>query len=155
MKQVTLAEVPEELGSDFSAREATLPASDEERENVALLQRMLHAIAARRFDELREHLAPDVTLELAAAPRFPWIRHAAGADAVAAAIAHNFAAVDEQMPQPLAMVARHDTVMVMARETGRLVATGEPYEVLVAHLFVFRDGRLAVFRSVSTDTQPA
>jgi hypothetical protein len=73
---------------------------------------------------------------------------------VVAAIAHNFAAVTGQLPQPLAMLARHDSVMVMARESGRLVGTGEAYEVLLAHLFVFRNGLLTVFRSVSTDTEP-
>jgi ketosteroid isomerase-like protein len=155
MRQVSLAEVPEELGTEFAAADAKSPATEEERANAESLQRMLHAIAGGRFDELRELLAPDVAFELAAPPRFPWTRRAAGQDAVVAAIAHNFSTVRDQMPHPLTMVARDDTVMIMARETGRLVETGEAYQVLLAHQFTFRDGRLAHFRSVSTDDGPA
>jgi hypothetical protein len=45
--------------------------------------------------------------------------------------------------------------MIMARETGRLAETGEAYEVLLAHQYTFRDGRLAHFRSVSAENRPA
>lgn len=38
--------------------------------------------------------------------------------------------------------------MVMGRESGRFTDTGEPYEVLLAQQYTFRDGRLAAFRSV-------
>jgi ketosteroid isomerase-like protein len=155
MRQVSLAEVPEEIGTEFAARDAKAPPTDEERVNAEVLQRMLHAIAAGRFGELRELLAPDVTFEMAVPPRFPWIRRAEGAEAVIEAIAHNFSTVCHQMPHPLAMVSRDDTVMIMARESGRLAETGEAYEVLLAHQYTFRDGRLAHFRSVSAENEPA
>ena len=151
MRQVTLAEVSKVLAEDFSSSYAT----DQEQANGALLQRILEAIGAGRFDELRGWMAPDVSFELAAGPRFPFIRHAEGVDAVIEAIAYNFSTVAEQMPQPLAVVAQGDTVMVMAREAGRLVESGERYELLLAHQFTFRDGRLALSRSVSAETAAA
>lgn len=148
MRQVTLAEVPKVLSEDFAASYAT----DEEQTNGELLRRILEAIAAGRFDELRGWMAPDVSFELAAAPRFPFVRRSEGVDAVIEAIAHNFSTVAEQMPEPLAVVAQGDTVMVMARETGRLVETGERYALLLAHQFTFREGRLVLSRSVSAET---
>jgi ketosteroid isomerase-like protein len=148
MRQVTLAEVPKVLSDDFAASYAT----DEEQTNGELLRRILEAVAAGRFDELRGWMAPDVSLELAAAPRFPFVRRAEGVDAVIEAIAHNFSTVAGQMPEPLAVVAQGDTVMVMARETGRLVETGERYALLLAHQFTFREGRLVLSRSVSAET---
>lgn len=148
MRQVTLAEVPKVLSEDFAASYPT----DEEQTNGELLRRILEAIAAGRFDELRGWMAPDVSFELAAAPRFPFVRRAEGVDAVIEAIAHNFATVAGQMPEPLAVVAQGDTVMVMARETGRLVETGERYALLLAHQFTFREGRLVLSRSVSAET---
>ena len=154
MRQVSLAEVPEMIATDLADAGAKRPATDEERANADVLQRMLHAIATGCFDELRALLAPDVTFELAAPARFPWVRRAAGPDAVTEAVAHNFSTVRDQMPQPLAMIVRDDTVMIMARETGRLAESGEAYEVLLAQQFTFRDGRLALFRSVSADHGP-
>lgn len=148
MRQVTLAEVPKVLSEDFASSYAT----DQEQTNGELLQRILEAIAAKRYDELRGWMAPDVSFELAAPPRFPWIRRAEGVDAVIEAIAHNFSTVTDQLPQPLALVAQGDTVMVMARETGRLVESGEPYAVLLAHQFTFAEGRLTLSRSVSAET---
>lgn len=148
MRQVTLAEVPKVLSDDFASSYVT----DQEQTNGELLQRILEAIAARRYDELRGWMAPDVSFELATAPRFPFVRRAEGVEAVIEAIAYNFSTVTEQMPQPLAVVAQGDTVMVMARETGRLVESGEPYELLLAHQFTFREGRLVLSRSVSAET---
>lgn len=149
MAQVSLAEVPEVLVPAFTAGDAAADAKAQERENVERIGRMVHLISQGRFDELREHLAPDVEFEMAVPESIPWRRYARGADEVAAAIAENFATVSEQRPQPLSLVSQGDTVMVMARETGRLVASGEPYEVVLAQQFTFNgDGRLAAFRSV-------
>lgn len=155
MRQVTLAEVPDVLAAELAGPADAGGVTDEERANGDTLRRMLAAIAGGRFSELRACLAPDVTLEIAAPPRFPWVRRAAGAEAVAEAVAHNFDTVREQMPHPLALVARGDTVMIMARETGRLAHSGEAYDVLLAQQFTFRDGLLAVFRSTAADAAPA
>ena len=147
MTQVTLEQIPEVLGPAFAAGDAAAGAKAQERENVERLGRMVHAISQGRFDELRAHLAPGVTYEMAAPPRIPWRRHALGADEVAATIAENFGTVCEQRTEPLSLVSQGDTVMVMARETGRFADTGTAYEVVIAQQFTFDgEGRLAGFR---------
>lgn len=151
MKQVSLAEVPGELATAFAAGDPASKARVQEGTNVEILGRMVAAIAGGRFDELRAFLAPEVTFELAGPARLPWVRRAAGADDVIAAIAANFGTVRDQRPEPLALVAQGDDVMVMARETGRWADTGEEYEVLLAQHYSFRGGRLVGFRAVAAD----
>ena len=151
MRQVTLAEAPEELRTAFAEGDPASAGKEREGTNVELLGRLIAAIAAGRFDELRGILAPDVTFEIAAPPRFPWVRRAAGVDETIAAIAANFGTVRDQRPEPLGLVAQGDDVMVMARETGRWAETGEAYEVLLAQHYSFRDGRLVGFRSVGAE----
>lgn len=148
MARVSLAEVPESLGAAFAAGDPESGERAGERTHVERLGQMFHAIAGGRYDGLRALLTDDVTFELAAPVGFAWVRRAAGADEVVAAIAANFASVRDQRPEPLVLAAQGDTVMVMGRETGRWAEGGEPYQVLVAQQFSFRDGRLAAFRSV-------
>lgn len=154
MTQGTLQEMPPVLDRAFQDGDAASEAKPQERQNVELLGRMVYAISQGRFDELREMLAPDVTYEAAAPAHVPWVRHAAGADDVAAAIQANFGCVCEQRPEPLSLVSQGDTVMVMARETGRWMDSGEAYDTLLAQQYTFRDGRLAAFRSITADAAP-
>lgn len=151
MTQGSLQDMPPVLDGAFRTGDAASEAKVQERENVELLGRMVYAISQGRFDELRGYLAEDVTYEAAAPPYVPWVRRASGADEVAAAIEHNFGHVCEQRPEPLSLVSQGDTLMVMARETGRWVESGEPYETVLAQQYTFRDGKLAAFRSITAD----
>jgi ketosteroid isomerase-like protein len=150
MEQVSLDRIPEVLIPAFAAGDDVADARVQERENVERIGRMVHLISQGRFGELREHLSPEVEYEMGAPESIPWCRRARGADAVAAAIAGNFASVREQRTQPLSLVSQGDTVMVMARESGRFADSGEPYEVLLAQQFTFdAEGQLAAFRAVT------
>jgi ketosteroid isomerase-like protein len=150
MEQVSLDRIPEVLMPAFAAGDDVAGAKVRERGNVERIGRMVHLISQGRFDELREHLAPDVEYEMGAPQSIPWCRRARGADEVAAAIAENFASVRDQRTQPLSLVSQGDTVMVMARESGRFADSDEPYEVLLAQQFTFDgEGRLAAFRAVT------
>jgi ketosteroid isomerase-like protein len=155
MTQVTLDQVPEALGPVFEAGDPASAAKEREREHVAIISEMFRAIAAGRCEEMRRHLAPDVTLQIVAPRRAPWVRRAEGADEMIAAVEKNFRATHDQRPEPLALVAQGDTVMVMGRETGRWADDDEPYEVLLAQQFTFRDGRLVCFRSVAGEVDDA
>lgn len=148
MTKLPLGQVAEMLEPAFAAGDPGSEAKVQERANVERIGQMVHAIARGRFDEFRQHLAYDVVYEVTAPARVPWVRHALGAEDVTAAVASNFRALREQRTEPLSLVSQGDTVMVMARESGVLADTGEPYEVLLAQQFTFRDGRLAAFRSV-------
>ena len=149
MTGVRLEEVAGVLEPAFALGDPDSGGKPQERANVELLGRLVQAIAAGRFDELRPHVAEDASFEIVAPATLPWVRQAAGADEVVAAIASNFGSVCEQRTEPLALVSQGDTVMVMARETGRMTDSGEPYRAVMAQQFTFRDGRLAVFRSVT------
>ena len=151
MTQGTLQEMPPVLDQAFQDGDAASEAKAQERGNVELLGRLVYAISQGRFDELREHLAPDVTYEAAAPPHVPWVRRASGPEEVAAAIEANFRHVCEQRPEPLSLVSQGDTLMVMAREIGCWKESGAPYEVMLAQQYTFRDGKLAAFRSVTAD----
>ena len=155
MTQVTLDQVPEVLGPAFEARDPQHGGREQERRNVAIISDMFREIAAGRFDQVHRYLAPDVTFEIVAPPSVPWVRRAEGADAVAAAVAENFRRTLDQRPEPLALVAQGDTVMVMARETGRWAEDGQPYRVMFAHQFTFDRDRLVCFRSVAGEVDGA
>ena len=149
MAQVQLTEAPGVLGTAFAAGDPAYAAKAQERENVAALTYLIHAIAEGRFGDLPERFTPDVSFEMVSPAGFPWVCHARGPEEVASAIAANFRSVEDQRPEVLALVAQGDSVMVMARETGRLKDSGEPYRVLLAQQYTFQDGRLSAFRSVA------
>jgi ketosteroid isomerase-like protein len=148
MTQLPLAQVSEALAPAFAAGDPDNESKVLERANVERIGQMVHAISRGRFDELRQHLAYDVTYEMAVPARVPWVRQALGPEDVTNAIAANFRSVRDQRTEPLALVSQGDTVMVMARESGHFAESGEPYEVLLSQQYTFRDGRLAAFRSV-------
>jgi uncharacterized protein len=154
MKEMSLAEVPQALGPAFEAGDPLAAGRTRERRHVAIMAEIIAAIAAGSYVDLRGYMTPDVTLEIAAPATIPWVRHAAGADEVIAAVTHNFRTVRDQRPTPLALTAQGDTVMVMARESGTWVASGEPYEALLAQQWTFRDEKLACIRGVVSYATP-
>ncbi|HYH79558.1 MAG TPA: nuclear transport factor 2 family protein [Longimicrobium sp.] len=154
MTEVSLAEVPGALGPAFEAGDPLAAGRTRERRHLGVMGEIVGAIAAGEYDELRELLCPDVTLEITVPPSVPWVRHAAGVDEVIAAVRHNFATLRDQRPTPLALAAQGDTVMVMARETGTWTANDEPYEAMLSQQWTFRDEKLALMRSVAAFTRP-
>lgn len=149
MSQVPLDEVPKALGAAFVEGDPAHVWRMQEAANVELLGRMVQVIAERRFQDLREHFTGDVSYEIAVPASLPFVRHASGVDDVVSAITYNFSILSEQRAEPLAVVSQGDTVMVMARESGRMADTGVPYQALLAQQYTFRGGKLAVFRSVT------
>lgn len=148
MSSIPLHEVPPALRATFASSDPERAATARESANVDRISTLLALIADGRFDELADSLTPDVRLDLFTAPGIPWVRHASGAEAVLAAIAHNFQSVRDQAPGEISLLARGDTVMTMSTETGRWASTGEPYRCAGAQEFTFREGRVAAFRSV-------
>ena len=149
MAGVPLDKFSKALGESFAEGDTAHVWRMQETANVELLGRMVHVIAERRFQDLRPHFTDDVSYEIAVPASLPFVRQAAGVDDVVSAIMYNFSVLSEQRTQPLAVVSQGDTVMVMARENGRMADTGVPYQALLAQQFTFRDGKLAVFRSVT------
>lgn len=149
MAGVPLDKFSQALGDSFAGGDPAHRCGVQEAQNVELLGRMVQVIAERRIHDLREHFTEDISYEMAVPASLPFVRQASGADDVLSAIMYNFSVLSEQRTEPLAVVSQGDTVMMMARESGRMADTGVPYRALLAQQYTFRGGKLAVFRSVT------
>ena len=124
-------------------------AEQAERQHLISIERQISAIARGDLDAALANAAPDVQLDIFAPREFQWIAHARGVDEMRRAIAVNFASVIDQAPAILNVIAQGDTVVLMGSETGRIRATGEPYDVEFVQKFTFADGRLVAVRIIA------
>lgn len=130
------------LSPAFEADDAEVSSKRPESENVARVSEMYQAIQHGDQATLGNALADDVELELVGAAESPISGHWRGRDEVLAGAARNYAQLEDQRPELVAVVAQGDQVSVIGREKGRLRATGREYEVPWMHLFTFRDGKV-------------
>jgi len=63
-------------------------------------------------------------------------------DAVLEGASRNYGRLEDQRPELLHVLAQGDQVAVIARERGRVKATGKEYEMAWMHLYTFRDGQV-------------
>ncbi len=97
--------------------------------------------AFRIFDE-------DVEFEITGPPAVPFRGRWQGRDAVSHAILDNFSIIEKQQPEIQHVVAQGDTVIVIARERGRIKATGSLYDIHWAQLFTYRNGKTVRIREI-------
>lgn len=121
-----------------------------ERANVATVHQLLDAVVAGNYGALLDVLADDVRVELFAPPEFPFVRQAVGKDATRVMINHNFDTVVDQRPEILSLTAQGDTLVLVARESGRIRCSDQPYDVHFVYNFQLQDGKLAHIRQYST-----
>ena len=126
----------------------TKPDNNELRHLISV-ESQIAAIARGDLDAALANAAPDVQLDIFAPREFQWIAHARGVADFRHALAVNFGSLVEQSPQILDVVADGDTVVLMGRETGRIRATGERYDVEFVERFTFDDGRLVSVRIIA------
>lgn len=117
--------------------------------NVQAVLQQIAAIGRGDLDAAIANAHPDVQFQIFAPPEFMWIRHAVGAEALRAAIAHNFASVIEQVPEVTSVTAQGETVVLLGRERGRIRESGAAYDVEFVQRFQFRDGRLASVKIIA------
>jgi uncharacterized protein len=127
----------------FEAADAGAAAKAAEKANVDQIHSAYHAISQGDFEGFRSALAADVELVLEGAPEMPLAGRWRGRDTVMEASARNYALLEDQRPEIEALVAQGDMVAVIAREKGRIRATGREYEMPWLHLFTFQDGKIA------------
>jgi ketosteroid isomerase-like protein len=123
--------------------------TDPERRHLQSIQEQIDAIARGDMDSALANASPDVQLDIFAPPEFKWISHAQGIPEFRRALAENFGSVEEQRPEVANVIAQGDTVVLVGRETGRIRATGEAYDVEFVHRFTFRDGKLISVRIIA------
>jgi ketosteroid isomerase-like protein len=120
-----------------------------ESNNVARLQDQYRALAKADIPAFAALLSDDIEMEILGANELPFVRRARGRDAVLDAVARNFALVEQQQPEVEQVVAQGDTVVVVARERGRVKATGRDYDIRWVQMLTFRDGLLCRFREMA------
>jgi ketosteroid isomerase-like protein len=120
--------------------------------NVTAVQEQIDAIARGDYQAALAAAHPDLQLEIFAPPEFPWIRQARGVEALLAAMAQNFAAVENQTPTIHNVITQEDTVVLFGEERGVIRATGAPYHVQFVQRFTFAEGRLINVRIVAART---
>ncbi len=113
-----------------------------EAENVLTLQTMYQALARGDFDAFAALLAADVEFEMVGPADVPMCGRAVGPDGVMAAAARNYALLADQQAELLSLVAQGDLVVLIARETGRVRATGKTYDIHWTRSYTFRNGLL-------------
>jgi ketosteroid isomerase-like protein len=137
------------IESFFRTGDADAEHKPEELANVRLVQDAVVRIGLGKLDALAELLTDDVRLEINAPEDFVFDRSATGTQGVIAALEKNFAMVKDQRPRIEAVIAQGDTVVVVFRDEGVLIRTGESYSVEGMHRFVCRDGRIAFLQELA------
>lgn len=126
----------------FEADDAGAPEKRQESENIALITAMYLAIVQGDYEAFSNALADDVELELVGPPASPMTGHWHGKEEVLAGSARNYAQLEDQRPELIAVLAQGDQVNVIGREKGRIRATGREYEIPWMHLFTLRGGQV-------------
>ena len=124
------------------------------REHLGSVGKLIEAVARGDFAAVLANATDDVTLEIFAPSELPFIRHAAGKDAMFKAITANFDTVDEQRPILGKVFAEGDRVILFSRETGVVKSTGFRYDIEVMHWFTFRRERLASVQITAALARP-
>jgi ketosteroid isomerase-like protein len=127
----------------FVAGDPDAEAKPREKANVACAGRLFGAIVTDNFEAVIDELAEDVQVDLFSPPEFPFVRQAAGREAARAMILHNFSVLTDQQPEILGVTAQGDTMVLVAREVGRIRHSDLPYAVHFVYQINFVDGKAA------------
>jgi ketosteroid isomerase-like protein len=152
MNQTAIAAFIDQLTTAFREGDPGAAAKRTEVENVRLVREVYRAIGRQDFQAALDSLADDIELEILGPPELPFAGCWRGRAEVATALAKNFANLEDQRPEVQHLVAQGDTVVIFARERGRFIATGSPYDLHWVQLFQLRDGKIVRFREICDHT---
>jgi ketosteroid isomerase-like protein len=114
-----------------------------EQSNLASLMQVYQTIVSADLAGYFNSLTEDVTLEIVGPKELGFTGHWEGRDAVLQATLQNFGKLEEIAPEVTSVVAQGDTVIVIAKESGRIRETEQSYVVHWVQQFTFREGKLA------------
>ncbi|HYP26439.1 MAG TPA: nuclear transport factor 2 family protein [Blastocatellia bacterium] len=134
------------LHAAFRDGDANIAGKLEEAENVSRVEKIFSTIARHDFEALGEVLADDVVLDVIASADNPMAGQTRGLQQVTEATRKNFALLEDQKPIIESVVAQGDSVVVVARERGRIAATGRSYDIRWVQVYKFREGKLISIR---------
>lgn len=133
------------IHSILTAFEEGDPHTDEkavEKMNVQLLKSIYTALAMRDLNGFTQPMSPAMEMEIIAPPELPFSGYWKGREHVIQATLKNFSLLEDQHPEVLSVVAQGDTVIVFAKERGRIKATQKEYEIHWMQRFTFQNGSL-------------
>jgi ketosteroid isomerase-like protein len=148
MSQAGIARMLDRITHAFHEGDPEAGRKQAEAENVRLLREQYDAIARGDFDGAIEMFAEDIEFEILGPERGPFAGRWQGRAEVGDAVRRNFAKVENQEPEIHAVVAQGDTVVIIARECGRIRDTGQHYDVHWVQQFTFRDGKAVRIREI-------
>jgi ketosteroid isomerase-like protein len=134
----------------FAAGDPEANTKVREQNHVNIVTSQLAALLAGDPDGFVAHLAPDVEVHLHTPPEFAMITHARGPEAAKDLLIHNFGLLADQQAEILSIVAQGDTVVMVAREQGRIRATNQAYQVYFVAQYIFQDGKLTFVRQIGS-----
>jgi ketosteroid isomerase-like protein len=133
----------------FQQGDTNLASKSAEADNIRLVERIYRLIAQSDFEALGDTLADDVVFEVVGSPANPLVGCAQGRDQVVEVVRKNFQLLEDQKPEIQSVVAQGDTVVVMARESGRFAPTGKEYDFYWVQFFTFGDGKVIRARELA------
>ena len=142
------------LHKTYAACTPDAPWKERESANVRTVHALYEALGKGDVPAFSAMLADDVLVEIIAPPDSPVTGSWQGRQTAVMAIAKNFSLFADQQPVPEFVVARDDHVMIVARETGRYLPTGRPYDIRWLQSFTLRGGKVVHFREVLSGPGP-
>jgi ketosteroid isomerase-like protein len=130
------------LHAAFQSGDINITDKSAEAENVHHVEELYRIITQQDFEALGEILTDDVVLEIVGSSDNPVAGKAQGRQQVIETTRRNFALLADQKPEIETVVAQGDTVVVVARERGRVVATDLTYDLRWVQLLKFKEGKL-------------
>ncbi len=127
---------------------------EREADNVRVVHSVYAALGRADLPAFAATLADDVVLEILGPPHSAIAGRWQGREEVVQAVVRNFSKFADQYPELEHVVARGDSILVVAEETGRYLPTGEPYDVWWLQAFVVRDGKIARVRQAASNAGP-
>jgi len=148
MNSVTVNHFINQLRSAYETGDENAAAKTIEAANVELVQKLYRTVTAGDFEGFLASLAEDVEFENIGPSVIPFSGRWRGRSEVGAATKRNFAVVEDQCPEVLTLVAQGDTVIIVAREQGRIRSTGRKYDMHWVQMFTLRNGQVVRFRQI-------
>lgn len=137
------------LGSAFRSDDPLSGTRLLERDNLATLHRVYQLLGSADYDAVAAELTDDVELEIIGPAMVPFIGKWKGSAKVVQAIRQNFTYVRNQRPEIVNLTAQGNSIVVVAREQGEAVETGNSYDIHWVQIFTFRDGKLCRISEVA------
>lgn len=141
------------LHAAFRDGDGNIDSKREEAENVSRVEQIIQLIVRGDFAALEGLFADDVVLDIIGSADNPIAGKWQGRQQVIDATRRNFSLLEDQKPEIESVVAQGNTVVVVAREQGRFVATGQSYDFHWVQLYTFKEGKLIRFRELADSVE--